>query len=302
MYPILIKCLKVSKGSFLVRRHGHGKYKSQTILYEIKRHFQGLASRAARIHRNQIWDQIQADRMALDSNKPYADQLVDWQIRIIMYNDMASKSEMIGPDMELQFMKKYVCNVKEMDDAALFVEMGHDQEVVSSAEEAMLLYEFRARILDDKRRQLLMQRSKHRELKQMLHVQNLTDTHIANLCDAYDVDYHNIIEDDNELLVHYGSIKERMSGARHRLISRDGRIIWDRLSDDDKNAIMGFVDRIPPRRNGSRGNGRYNGNNRGAPSSRTGTVTPISQPLRRMMTIAVSTKMIPKMIPNAPTH
>ena len=103
-----------------------------------------------------------------------------------------------------------------------------------------MLYEFRARTLDDKRHSLLMKRSTHRELQTTMHLSCLTDERIANMCECYKVDYHEIEEDDRMLLINYGSIQARMNGKRHRRLSRNAQHLWDQFPDEDKNTILGF--------------------------------------------------------------
>jgi hypothetical protein len=95
-----------------------------------------------------------------------------------------------------------------MREAAVFINMGMNTGSVVHPDEAMGLYEDRARTIDAERKRLLSSRRGHQQLQAMMHgVEELTNEQIAYMCDAHEVNMSEAFDDGEGWQAHYGDVR-----------------------------------------------------------------------------------------------
>ena len=261
-YAVLLMTVTVSQGATIVKRHENsGISKAQLVIRDIHEHYTGVASVAASQRREEAMTKLTTMRLSL-SDVPLADQINSFHDVINTVNNLSSVAAELDSHQQLVHFKNFIIDVPDMEDAATFIDMALNFTSGISPEKAMTVYENRARIIDARRRRLLRSRKGIRRLESQMHDGQLTDTQLVNMLYAYDVNVHDIVNDDPEYdrQAFYGDIRGSLDQESWGMLSQLAKDKWDEIPDVDKNIFMGFgnIDRTSTRPNtrSRSGNGR----------------------------------------------
>ena len=128
--------------------------------------------------------------------RPLANQINDFDDLVITINDLSDAKAQLDPYQQLIHFKNFVSDVSDMEEAATFIDMALNFTTGISPEKAMAVYTNRARIIDARRRKLLRSRKGIRRLESQMHDGQLSDTRLAHMLYAYEVNAHDIVNDD----------------------------------------------------------------------------------------------------------
>ena len=189
MYAVLLEKVKITKGAQIVRRHDDtGNFNAQLAIQEIRDHYMGVASKVAAMTKEQSLTELSTSRLSLqDTGTTLGEQINKFHELVLTINNLSDADSQLSPGQQLTFFKTFIENVPDMKAAAVFINMGMNAGSVANPEEAMELYEDRARSIDEDRKKLLSSRRGHRQLQAMMHDGELTHEQLAYMCDAYDV-------------------------------------------------------------------------------------------------------------------
>ena len=82
-----------------------------------------------------------------DTSTTLAEQIIKFHDLVLSINSLSDTDSQLSPGQQLTFFKTFIENVPEMREAAVFINMGMNSGSVVHPEEAMELYEDRARKL-----------------------------------------------------------------------------------------------------------------------------------------------------------
>ena len=271
MYAVLLEKVKITKGAQIVRRHDDaGNFNAQLAIQEIRDHYMGVASKVAAMTKEQSLTELSTSRLSLqDTGTTLGEQINKFHELVLTINNLSDADSQLSPGQQLTFFKTFIENVPDMKAAAVFINMGMNAGSVANPEEAMELYEDRARGIDEDRKKLLSSRRGHRQLQAMMHDGELTHEQLAYMCDAYDVNMSEAFGNEEDVQAYYGDVRGAIPADRFRLASDRGREIWDTIPPEDKNifAGIGFTP-APPSARGRRPQGSRPPNGRRRPTPR----------------------------------
>jgi hypothetical protein len=231
MYAVLLDKIKIQKGVQIVRKHGDsGIFNAQLVIREIHDHYMGIASKVAAMIKEQSLSELSSLRMSLqNTNTTLADQINTFHDLVLSINNLSDTDSQLSPGQQLTFFKNFIEDVPDMREAAVFINMGMNTGSVVHPDEAMGLYEDRARNIDAERKRLLSSCRGHRQLQAMMHGVELTDERIAYMCDAHEVNMSDAFGDGEDWQAHYGDVRGSIPMERFRLASEGGQRIWDTI-------------------------------------------------------------------------
>jgi len=147
MYAVLLEKVKITKGAQIVRRHDDaGNFNAQLAIQEIRDHYMGVASKVAAMTKEQSLTELSTSRLSLqDTGTTLGEQINKFHELVLTINNLSDADSQLSPGQQLTFFKTFIENVPDMKAAAVFINMGMNAGSVANPEEAMELYEDRAR-------------------------------------------------------------------------------------------------------------------------------------------------------------